>query len=489
MNMTTGAVSSARLRGERRPSLLRAHDLMFATDETIVAIATPPGRGAVGIVRLSGPDAARIASAMIDRPGPLQARHATLARFAPAGATADAPPRNEIGRAIDRVLVTHFPAPHSYTGQDIVEISGHGSPVLLDHIVACAMRHGARLAQSGEFTLRAFLGGRLDLVQAEAVADLVESITPEQARQAFDQLEGTLTRAIGDIERGLFDLVARLEASVDFPDEGYHFVAPGEAAEKVGALIRQIDALLAHAKQGRLIREGGHAAIVGRANTGKSSLFNYLSGSDRAIVTAHPGTTRDLVTERVDINGIPVTLVDTAGLRAVTDEVEREGVARARQARAFAQVAIVVLDRSVPLHAADFDLLRETARTPRAVVVNKCDLPAAWDSGQLGVESPVEVSLLTGAGAEALRPALARAFVTTELQRDTPTISNIRHIELLARARAALTEASARAVDATPEEFVLADLQQARGALEEITGRRTSADVLTHIFARFCIGK
>lgn len=248
---------------------------MFATDDTIVAIATPPCRGAVGIVRLSGPDAARIASATIDRSGQLEPRHATLARIA---ATTNPPARDEFGHAIDRVLVTRFPAPHSYTGEDVVEISGHGSPVLLDQIVACAMRHGARLAQPGEFTLRAFLAGRLGLVQAEAVADLAESITPDQARQAFDQLEGTLTRAIGDIDRALFDLVARLEASVDFPDEGYHFVTPGEAADHIAAIAGQVDTLLAQAKHGRLMREGGHAAIIGRANTGKSSIFNYLCG-------------------------------------------------------------------------------------------------------------------------------------------------------------------------------------------------------------------
>jgi tRNA modification GTPase len=455
---------------------------LFATDDTIVAIATPPGRGALGIVRLSGPEAARVASAILDCRRPLDARRATLARVV-------IPGESGAPRAIDRVVVTSFPAPDSYTGDDVVEICAHGSPVLLNEILRCAVGAGARLARPGEFTLRAFVSGRLDLVQAEAIADLIDAITPEQARQAFDQLEGTLSGAIGAIERALFDVTARLEASVDFPDEGYHFVGRGEAAESLVALVDQIDTLLDVAARGRLIREGAHVVILGRPNTGKSSLFNYLTGSPRAIVTPYPGTTRDLVTERISLGGVPVTLVDTAGLRAAPEDIEREGVARARGAARVADLSVLVLDRSMPLEAPDRELLGMTASSPRVAVVNKCDLPAAWSPGDLGEVSAIEVSLLTGTGTDLVRPAMRSALGATETLRDTPAISNVRHVHLLEQARGALAEAAARAGEGAPEEIVLADIGLARAALEEVTGRRSPDEMLERIFQRFCIGK
>ncbi len=453
---------------------------MFATDDTIVAIATPPGRGAIGVVRLSGADAPRVAAAILDRARPLEARRASLARVMRGSRET---------RAIDRVIVTWFPAPASYTGEDVVEIGAHGSPVLLGEIVEAAVAAGARRARPGEFTLRAFLNGRVDLVQAEAVADLVDAVTPAQARQAFDQLEGTLTRAIGTIADALLDLTARLEASVDFPDESYHFMEPHEAADAIAGLARQADSLLEQANAGRLIREGAHGVILGRTNAGKSSIFNYLLGSERAIVTPTAGTTRDLLTERTDVLGVPVTLVDTAGLGAAADEVEREGVARARRAGAVADVAIVVLDRSVPLGEVDRELLAKTAAAPRVVIVNKRDLPAAWPREAIDAPGALEVSLLDGGGTDGIRPAVYRALTAGEPLGEPSALSNARHIERLRAARAALAEAAARAAESTPEEFVLADLQRAQQALEEITGRRTPDDVLALIFERFCIGK
>ena len=227
----------------------------------------------------------------------------------------------------------------------MVELSAHGSPVVLRAIVAAAIECGARLAEPGEFTLRAFLNGRIDLMQAEAVADLIDAVTPLQARAAFDQLQGTLTRAIGEIDAALFDLIARLEASVDFPEEGYHFVEAGELAAAIDRLIARLGALLAGARRGRLVREGLQIAIVGKPNVGKSSLFNALAGASRAIVTDVPGTTRDLVTEVVDLDGLRVTLVDTAGLRETGDAVEAEGVDRARQAQSVADLILFVVDR------------------------------------------------------------------------------------------------------------------------------------------------
>ena len=259
----------------------------------------------------------------------------------------------------------------------MVEISAHGSPVVLNAIVRAAVDAGARMAEPGEFTLRAFLNNKIDLIQAEAVADLIDAVTPLQARAAFDQLEGTLTKTIGEIERDLFDVIAKLEASLDFPDEGYHFVAPREARTSLAGIIARIDGLLAQASRGRLVREGAQVAIVGAPNVGKSSLFNALLNTNRAIVTAIPGTTRDLLTERADIGGLSLSLVDTAGVRDTMDVVEQEGVSRARDTLRVADLAIVVLDRSRPLSVEDRDVLEATAHQRRVVVRNKSDLSAS----------------------------------------------------------------------------------------------------------------
>lgn len=448
---------------------------MFSIEDTIVAIATPPGRGGIGIVRLSGPAAAGIAASLLRLKTPLVARHATFART-----------------TSDQVVATHFPAPHSYTGDDSVEISAHGSPVVLRQIVEDAMRAGARLAEPGEFTLRAFLNGRIDLVQAEAVGDLIDAVTPLQARAAFDQLEGTLTDLIGAADAALFDLIARLEASLDFPDEGYHFMEAGAAAAALRTVERGLAGLVRDAKRGRLIREGARVAIVGKPNVGKSSLFNALVGSGRAIVTAVPGTTRDLVTETADVDGLRLELIDTAGVRATEDEVEIEGVARARRAWKASDLVLTVLDQSQPLDQPDVDLLEETASALRLVVVNKRDLPAAWTASDLTVATE-PVSAATGDGIDRLRERIS--FVLEgerSTPRDSAAVTNVRHAALLERARESLRRASdALETSGGPvaEEFVLTDLHDARAALEEVTGKRTSEDVLRHIFSRFCIGK
>jgi tRNA modification GTPase len=432
---------------------------MFSTSDTIVAIATPPGRGGIGVVRLSGPDAAAIGRRLITHRGDLEPRRATLTRTA----------------ALDQVVVTYFPSPRSYTGEAVVELSAHGSPVVLRTIVERATMCGARIAEPGEFTLRAFLNGRIDLMQAEAVADLIDAVTPLQARAAFDQLEGTLTRTIGEIDAELFDLIARLEASVDFPDEGYHFLNAGELGARIDDLAAKIASLLNRARAGRLVREGLQVAIVGRPNVGKSSLFNALVGSARAIVTDVPGTTRDFVTEVVDVDGFEVTLIDTAGLRETHETIEAEGVARSRRAAVVADLVLFVIDE-------EFDPAELPDRS-HVIVQNKCDLgrPARG----------VMVSAATGAGLSDLRRAMLSAL-DIDVCRDRPDITNIRHILLLERAHEGLQRARAAATadgGALPEEFVLADLQAARSALEEVTGRRAPEDVLAHIFSRFCIGK
>ena len=449
---------------------------MYSTDDTIVAIATPPGRGGIGVVRVSGPAASAIAASVLRLNAPLQPRHATFART-------DA----------DQVVATYFPAPHSYTGEHTVEISAHGSPVVLRAIVERAMQGGARLAEPGEFTLRAFLNRRIDLVQAEAVADLIDAVTPLQARAAFDQLEGTLTERIGAVEATLFDLAARLEASLDFPEEGYHFVSEGEASAALRSLERELDALLCDARRGRLIREGAQVAITGKPNVGKSSIFNALLQAGRAIVTSVPGTTRDLLTEVADVDGLRLELIDTAGMRETEDAVEIEGVARARRAWAMADMVLVVLDASAPLEESDDQLLRDTEKRPRLIVANKSDLPLVWNGTSVPLPV-VRVSALTGAGLGDLRRAIRDALEgsSSAIERDTAAVTNVRHAALLEDARAAIRRAAEsveRPEGPVPEEFVMSDLQDARAALEAVTGKRTSEDLLRHIFARFCIGK
>jgi tRNA modification GTPase len=478
-------------------------------DDTIVAIATPPGRGGIGVVRVSGPDAPRIAGVLLARQQPLAPRRATFASI-----------------DVDEVVATFFPAPHSYTGQHVVEISAHGSPVVLAAIIRRAMHAGARLARAGEFTLRAFLNGKRDLVQAEAVGDLIASATPLQARVAFDQLDGTLTRQIAEIDRVLFDLIARLEASLDFPDEGYHFIQPPEIAHHIDGVIASVDCLLVDGNRGRMIREGATAVIAGRPNVGKSSIFNKLAGTDRAIVTEIPGTTRDLVTEQIDIGGLAITLVDTAGSRDTLDVVEREGVDRGTKAAEVADLVLLVVDGSEPLTADDERLLERTAESRRIVVVNKCDRQVRLkpDATKIDVVSgpsrtighvrqshtkgdvvsgsnrtiegvrqsdtansdvvsgfsrTISMSAITGEGIPELRDSIVATLTGEERLRDTVAISNARHIALLESAREDLSRARDAASQATPEEFLLTDLQFAR------------ADDLIEPGARelFCIGK
>lgn len=457
---------------------------MFSTTDTIVAIATPPGRGGLGVARLSGPDAAAIAEKLIARKTPLQPRVATLTRVVEK--TTSGVVSSET--SVDEVVATLFVAPHSYTGEDVVEISGHGSPVLLERIVKLAIDAGARLAEPGEFTLRAYLNGRMDLVQAEAVADLINAVTPQQARAAMDQLDGTLTGAITKIHSTLFGLIARCEASLDFPDEGFHFVQQDEVRSTLERIVADLGALIGSASRGRLLREGRTVVLAGRPNTGKSSLFNALLGRDRAIVTPIPGTTRDVLSEPVDMLGVPVTLIDTAGLRVSTDPIEQEGVARAGAARAGAAMTLLVLDGSADLSDTDLSLLHEESPGRRVVAINKGDLAPGF-TPQLHAPDGIVVSAATGFGLDELRAAIVREVSSQDDRRDTPTLTNMRHIVLTQSALDAANNALDALKQGATEELLLIDLHAARHALEEITGTRTIDDVLLHIFTKFCIGK
>lgn len=454
----------------------------FSTDDTIVAVATAAGHGGIGIVRLAGPEATAIACRLTRRAS-FEPRHATTTTIHdPSGPT----------QPLDSVVVTWFQAPRSYTGDDVVEIGAHGSPAVLHAIVEAACAAGARLAEPGEFTLRAYLNGRLDLVQAEAVADLVAAVTPAQARIAVDQLEGTLSAALREIDHSLLDLSARLEASLDFPDEGFHFVTTDETTNTITSVLASLDDLAREGQRGRLIREGRTVVIAGRPNVGKSSLFNRLVGAGRAIVTEVAGTTRDMLTERVDVVGVPVTLVDTAGLHETTDAIEAEGVRRARAALAAAAVTVLVTDGSIRLQDADRDVLGLVPR-PVLLVVNKIDRPQVWSphewlDGEVDVEV-CAVSALTGEGLDALRDAMVRMLSAGDDLRDTPRVSNLRHVQCVLEARRSLAEAQAALAAGATEELVLAGVTEARQILEQLTGARTADDLLAHVFSRFCVGK
>jgi len=357
--------------------------------------------------------------------------------------------------------------------------------VVLRAILSSLVTEGARLARPGEFTFRAYLNSRVDLIQAEAVADLIEAATPLQARVAFEQLEGTLSQRIRGLDGELLDLIARLEASLDFPDEGFHFIERGAIGDLIGAVVEQLEAVLHQAERGRVIREGATVVIVGRANVGKSSLFNALIGQDRSIVTEVPGTTRDLITENVELDGLAITLVDTAGLRTTRDVVEQEGVNRARRAIDAGDLLLVVLDSGEGLNDEDRRLLGQSSCARRLVVANKSDRPPRWE-----IEESIRVSALMPEGIDRLKYAIIGALSGDDSLRDSPAISNVRHISLLRKAQAALRRARAAATEQeAPEEFVLVDLHAARASLGEVAGASTSEDVLQHIFARFCIGK
>lgn len=449
---------------------------MFSAADTIVAIATPPGRGGIGVVRIAGPHACAVAHEL-----------APDARLVPRHATYTTITSSDSSEVVDHVVLTWFQAPHSYSGDDVVEVSAHGSPAVLEQIVRLACGAGARLAAPGEFTFRAWLNGRLDLVQAEAVADLIDAVTPTQARIAMDQLDGTLTGRVRELDALIFDLSAKLEASLDFPDEGFHFVTRQDAQEGLRQARAFLDALLADGRRGRVIREGRTVVIAGRPNVGKSSVFNALVQTHRAIVTPVAGTTRDLLIETLDINGIPVTLVDTAGLRVSDDVIEVEGVQRAREAIQAAALTLVVLDGSMALTPEDRDVLA-AAGTNAVIVANKCDLPSEWRDADVGA-STIRTSTVDGSGLDHLRAAIATALLGVEELRDRPAVSNIRHLQCAEAAKVSIDRALESLASGGTEELVLAELLEARRACEELTGARTPDDVLAHVFSHFCIGK
>jgi tRNA modification GTPase len=483
-------------------------------DDTIVAIATPPGRGGIGVVRLAGPEARAIAVPMLRLKHDLEPGRAVFGELVePCGAGAHA--REAAGskltstpdvrhdntrpgaaapheQRIDEVVVTYFAKPHSYSTDDIIEISAHGSPVVLRHVVELALDRGARLAEPGEFTMRAFLNGRIDLTQAEAVRDLIESQTLYQAKIAAQQLEGALSRRLQPIKQKLVELIALLEAGIDFAEDDVS-VLPGEQILQHISVVRDpLEELVRSFAYGKIVHEGLTLAIVGRPNVGKSSLFNRLVERERAIVTATPGTTRDLVTETVSIGGIPVKLVDTAGIRRALDEAESIGIKKSIEALADADLVIVVLDASQAETAEDHELLKRVAGRPAILVENKSDL---CGRGQVETSRKTEArghptSALTGEGIPELRAAILR-HVTGEAGANAESgfLTNARHQSLVRDSITALDSAHNAVDNRVPHEMLLLDLYSALRPLDEITGATTNDDILNLIFSRFCIGK
>jgi tRNA modification GTPase len=448
-------------------------------EDTIVAISTPPGRGGIGIVRLSGPAARAIAEPILKLRHPLAPAQA---RFAEILDSTGANPN----QTLDEAVVTYFQSPHSYTSEDIVEIAAHGSPVLLDYLLRQCLNAGARLAEPGEFTRRAFISGRLDLTQAEAVHDLIEATTLHQARIAAQQLGGSVSRQINPIKQQLTALIATLEAGIDFAEDDIDLLPTNEIAAQIQAIQTPLNILEQTYTYGRIVREGFTLAIVGRPNAGKSSLFNRLVQRDRAIVTASPGTTRDLVTERVSLDGIPVELIDTAGLRESTDEAESLGIAKSREAMAEADVVLLVLDATTPIHHEDEAAIAALSSRPFLIVINKNDLaPASKPHPHLALET----SALTGAGIPELRQAILSLITSKTPTVESALLTNLRQQQTVSAALAALARAH-RATNATiPHEMILLDLYETLHALDALTGTTTSDDILNLIFSRFCIGK
>jgi tRNA modification GTPase len=508
--------------------------------ETIAAISTPPGRGGIGIVRLSGPQAASIAVQLVrlrHPPGHLDQIDHARARLADVlDAVAD-PARDESTR-IDEALVTFFAAPNSYTAEDLVEIAAHGSPVVLDLLLRRALALGARLAEPGEFTQRAFLSGRLDLTQAEAVRDLIDAQTLTQARQAASQMGGALSHRVAPVKESLVELVALLEAGIDFAEDDLDVTPQQEIARRIAELTPPLAALEASFARGRIVHDGLTLAIVGRPNAGKSSLFNRLVERDRAIVTATPGTTRDLVTERISIGGIPIELVDTAGLREGREEIEQLGIARSREALADAALVLIVLDATQTLNDEEHRLLAAVVGRPALVAINKSDLAESARSENLGAEentnlgapgpshlgtgecinldapvldfktpessaagpagsrTPTEISMppvvstsaLTGEGIAALREKIL-ALATGGAAAEPGMLTSLRQHQAVTTALAALADAAKANAAAIPHEMILLDLYRALWALDSLTGQTTPDDILNLIFSTFCIGK
>jgi tRNA modification GTPase len=459
------------------------------SSDTIAAIATAPGRAGIGVIRVSGPACRHIAGALLERLPP--PRVAALREFLDAD-----------GLPIDHGLAIHFPSPASFTGEDVLELHGHGGPVVLDLLLRRVLALGARLAEPGEFTQRAFLNGKLDLAQAEAVADLIDSGSDQAARAAVRSMQGEFSVQVHDLVEALLQLRMWIEAAIDFPDEDVDFLADRSLAERMNDIRGRFAELAEAARQGALLRDGLTLVIAGRPNAGKSSLLNRLAGYDAAIVAARPGTTRDVLRERIEIDGLPLHVLDTAGLRDSPDEIEAEGIRRAHREIERADRVLFVVDAADPeaVHAVERDLAALPTRAPRTVVYNKIDRTGAEPAleppraigahavGDAPSATALHLSASTGAGLGLLRNHL-KDCVGFHPAGTGALSARARHLDALRRARAHVEAAHRLLVDRHAGELVAQELTDAQRALGEITGEVTSDDLLGRIFASFCIGK
>jgi tRNA modification GTPase len=451
-------------------------------EDTIAAISTPLGKSGIGVIRLSGKDSRQIVeSILLTRNRQLQDHVSILGNiFEP-----------ETGHRLDQALVTYFRSPRSYTGEDVIEISCHGSPVVLKTVLGLLLRSGARLATPGEFTFRAFLRGRIDLVQVEAIHDLIEAKTLFQAKVAYQQVAGSLSHRLKPVKDRLIQLISVLEAGVDFAEDDVPILPLEERQRRLSQIQKELSYLHSSFAYGKVVSSGLTLALVGRPNVGKSSLFNALLHDERAIVTEIPGTTRDLISEPADIRGIPFRLLDTAGIREVEDRLERIGIDKSLEALADADKVLLVLDGSAELAHDDQQLLFRLQDLECAIVINKMDLPQRIKLGNIPgrPKAICQVSAKTGEGLELLKDTLTRGLSQDQLDTESTLITNLRHENLLGEALQAVRQVEESIEAQMPDEILLLNLYGALTALNALTGETTVEDILSNIFSTFCIGK
>jgi len=448
--------------------------------DTIVAVATPPGRSAIGLIRLSGPRSVEILRSLIHDPEFNPEPSRIVLKQIKADVSEE---------VLDFALISYFEAPHSFTGEDMVEISCHGSPVILRQLLNQIQKLDGRLAGPGEFTMRACRNGKMNLSQAEAIRDLIDAQTNAAAQQATRQLKGELSMALQPCKQELISVIVKMESALEFVEDDLPQLELSEMERQLEDVIRAVRDLSFTFQTGHLLRDGIKVAFIGRPNVGKSSVFNRLLRSDRAIVTDVPGTTRDSLTESISLHGIPVSLTDTAGIRKAGDRIEEIGVERTHRAMADADLLVVVLDGSSELLPEDHAVLSQTDQAKHIVVVNKTDLPAARLDGELNQHKVVHLSALTGEGLDQLTAAILEPFGSVDSEAVGLLVTNSRHHDLLRRALGSLEESRELLGERASEEVVLVGLHNALKFLGEITGETTSEDILTQIFSTFCIGK
>lgn len=451
------------------------------TEDTIAAISTPIGHSGIGIVRLNGKDAIKIADKVFRSPGKKKIQKARSHRII-YGHVID-PESREI---IDEVLLSLMKAPHTYTREDIVEINCHGGAVPLRRVLEIVLRKGARLAEPGEFTQRAFLNGRIDLAQAEAVLDVINALTVQSQKAAVQQLRGSLSTKIDAIREKIIDLTAFVEAHIDFPEEDIESLSLKDMKKRATAIRQTLKKMIDSSRYGMVLREGLKTAIIGRPNVGKSSLLNAMLQHDRAIVTEVPGTTRDVIEECLNIQGLPVKIMDTAGIRDVKDIAEKEGVKRSLQMMDDADLVLLILDGSEPLHETDRELIEKSDSENTIVVINKCDLP---EKIKIRDKKPVRISAKKETGLDSLKNRIVETVSGDRRGHGTDVITNIRHVHALERALSSLDSFISEVSGKTSPEFLAIELRDSLDAVGDIIGITTPEDILNRIFSSFCIGK